>query len=78
MKKFHADFYGASNAELAVVGDFDAAEIQKLAAELFGTWKSPSPYTMIQRPWHKIDAGEETIETPDKANSFFAAGTTSR
>ena len=26
-KKFYADFYGASNAELAVVGDFDAAEV---------------------------------------------------
>ena len=76
VKKFHADFYGASHAELAVVGDFDAAEIQKLAAELFGTWKSPSPYTMIQRPWHKLDAIAQTIQTPDKANSFFAAGTT--
>ncbi len=31
-KKFYADFYGASNAELAVVGDFDPAEVQKLAA----------------------------------------------
>jgi zinc protease len=76
IKKFHADFYGASSAELAVVGDFDATEIQKLAAELFGTWKSPSPYTLIQRPWRKIEAVNQTVETPDKANSFFAAGTT--
>jgi zinc protease len=76
VKKFHADFYGASHAELAVVGDFDAAEIQKLAAELFGAWKSASPYTMIQRPWRKLEAVTQTIETPDKANSFLAAGTT--
>ncbi len=76
IKKFHADFFGASNAELAVVGDFDAAEVQKLAAELFGAWKSPSPYTMILRPWRKIEPVNQTIETPDKANSFFAAGTT--
>jgi zinc protease len=76
VKKFHADFYGASNAELAVVGDFDAAEIQKLAADLFGTWKSPSSYTLIERQWRKIEPVNQTIETPDKANSFFAAGTT--
>ena len=30
-KKFYADFFGASNAELAVVGDFDLAEIRKIA-----------------------------------------------
>jgi zinc protease len=74
VKKFHADFYGASNAELAIVGDFDAGEMQKLATELFGNWKSPAPYTQIQRSWHKLDAVTQTIETPDKANSMLAAG----
>ena len=76
IRKFHADFYGASNAELAIVGDFDAAQIQKLAADLFGDWKSPSPYSMIRRPWRKLEAVNQSIETPDKANSFFGAGTT--
>ena len=46
-KKFYTDFYGASNGELAVVGDFDAAEISKLASELFGSWKSPRPFTRV-------------------------------
>ena len=50
-KKFYTDFYGASNAELAVVGDFDAAEVQKLATELFDTWKSPQPYKAVTRTW---------------------------
>lgn len=76
VRKFYANFYGASNAELAVVGDFDAAEIQKLAGELFGNWKSPSPYTFIERPWHKLEPLNQTFETPDKANAMFAAGTT--
>ena len=76
VKKFHADFYGASHAELAVIGDFDAAEVQKLAADLFGDWKSPAPYTRLSRSWKKLDAVNRTIETPDKANAFFAAGTT--
>ena len=41
VKKFYADFYGASNAELAIVGDFDPAEIQKLATELFRLLEEP-------------------------------------
>src|SRR6266404_9020689 len=73
-RKFYTDFFGASNAELAIVGDFDAAEIQKLAAELFGNWKSPAPYTQVKRSWQKLEAVNRSIETPDKTNSIFAAG----
>jgi zinc protease len=76
VKKFYADFYGASNAELAVVGDFDAAEVQKLATDLLGAWKSPSPYTMLKRNVAKVAAVDQSIETPDKPNAVFAAGMT--
>lgn len=76
LKKFYADFYGADHAELAVVGDFDPAEVQKLAAELFGNWKSASPYTRIGRTWKKLEPVNQTIDTPDKANAFFGAGAT--
>jgi zinc protease len=75
-KKFHSEFFGASNAELAVVGDFDASEIRKIAEEEFGTWKSPAPYTQVTRTWEKIAPEDRMIETPDKANALFAAGTT--
>lgn len=73
VKKFYTDFYGASNAELAIVGDFDAAEVQKLAAELFGAWKSPLPFTQVKRDWKKLEAVDRSIETPDKANAIFLA-----
>ena len=73
VKKFYADFYGASNAELAIVGDFDAAEVQKLATELFGAWKSPVPFTQVKREWKKLETVNRTIETPDKANAIFLA-----
>ena len=76
VKKFYADFFGASNAELAMVGDFDAAEVQKIAAEFLGNWKSPSPYTIVKRTWKKLETVNRMIETPDKANAFFAAGVT--
>ena len=74
-KKFYADFYGASNAELAVVGDFDAAEVQKLAQELFGSWKSPQPYSVVKRSWTKLSPVNTSLEAPDKANAYLYAVT---
>ncbi len=75
-KKFYADFYGASNGELAVVGDFDPAEVRKVAEELFGSWKSPKPYSVIKRQWTKLTPVNDTFEAPDKANAMFYAVTT--
>lgn len=73
-KKFYQEFVGASNAELAVVGDFDAQEIGKLAAELFGTWKSPAAFEQVKDPYQKVAAVNTSIETPDKQNAVFFAG----
>jgi len=70
-KKFYADFYGASNAELVVIGDFDSAEVQKLTGELLGNWKSPAPYKEIARTWQKLTPVERSTETPDKTNAYF-------
>jgi zinc protease len=72
-KKFYADFYGASNAELAVVGDFDAAEVRKLAEELLGSWKSPKPYAVIKREYKKLTPVDITLEAPDKTGAFIYA-----
>lgn len=73
VKQFHKDFYGASHGELAVVGDFDAAEIKKVAEELFGDWKSPRPFTRIRRDLPKAEPVNKSFETPDKKNAVFAA-----
>jgi zinc protease len=73
-KKFYTDFYGASNGEFSVVGDFDAAEISKLATELFGSWKSPRPFTRVGDTYRDIAPINKSLETPDKANALFAAG----
>jgi zinc protease len=74
-KKFYADFYGASNGELAVVGDFDPAEVRKVAEELFSTWKSPKPYAVIKRSWSKLSPANISLEAPDKANAYLYAVT---
>jgi zinc protease len=76
LRNFHSGFYGASNAEIAIVGDFDPDEIrQVLEAELDG-WKSPKPYTEVLTPFPErpAPAVEQVFETPDKDNAFFFAG----
>ncbi len=73
-KKFYGDFYGASNGELAVVGDFDAKEIGQLVEALFSAWRSPRPFARVPNLYNDVPATHESFETPDKANAFFLAG----
>jgi zinc protease len=73
VKKFHAQYYGASHGELVIVGQFDPAALSKTAAELFGNWTSPAPYQRITENFEKTAPVNLKIETPDKQNATFAA-----
>ena len=44
LKKFYKDFYGASNATMSVVGDFDESKVRKVIADEFTGWKSATPF----------------------------------
>jgi len=74
VKKFYADFYGASNGELAVVGDFDDKEIARLAADLLGNWKSPSAFARLVNLYRDVPSINKSLDAPDKANAFFTSG----
>ena len=74
VKAFYRGSYGASNAEAAFVGDFDEAQTAAQLAALFGSWKSPSPYTRVPSVFKDIPAETLKFETPDKANAVFFAG----
>src|SRR5258708_30471930 len=58
VRRGYADFYGASDSELAVVGDFDPGEIARLAQELFSGWKSPPPYAPIPPRVAEVPPGD--------------------
>jgi Predicted Zn-dependent peptidases len=73
-RKYYDDFYGASNAELAIVGDFDQAAVAKQVADLFGSWKSAQPFARVRSVYRDRPATTVSIETPDKANAFFLGG----
>ncbi len=66
VRAFHKQFYGASNAELAVSGQFDKAQIEKVAGELLNDWKSPSAFARIMIPYRKVEPLQRKVETPDK------------
>ena len=78
VRAFYAQFYGASNAKFVVSGQCDAVQMQKLAADLFGNWKSPGPFTRVPNGYRKAEPVDRKIETPDKQNAMFLAGMTAK
>lgn len=71
VRKFYKDFYGASNATISLVGDFDENDMTNLITESFGQWKSTQPFERIISKKMPYSILNENIETPDKANAFF-------
>jgi len=72
-RRFHADFYGAEVAEIAIVGDFDEAQALALAKELFTGWKPKVAYQRVEHEFRDVPAIEKTVVTPDKENAVFIA-----
>ncbi len=73
VKAFHRDFFGASQGELAIVGDFDVAAIGKVLEETFGAWKSQAAYARIKTDNFDVAPLRQHIDTQDKENGVFAA-----
>jgi zinc protease len=74
VKKFYADFYGASNGQLSMVGDFDEKEIQQLLTEQLGSWKSSTQYARVPDVYQDQAPLAQSLPTPDKANAFVIGG----
>jgi zinc protease len=63
---FHKNFWGATNAELVMVGDFDAAQVKEQVSKELATWKSPKAYQRLQIAYREPTVADEVIDTPDK------------
>lgn len=72
-KSFYKNFYGASKAEIAAIGDVDAEALQKQIPTLFAGWTSREHYARVVSNYKNVPAITLPIETPDKANAFFLA-----
>ncbi|MEG0040350.1 MAG: pitrilysin family protein [Massilia sp.] len=73
LKAFHADFHGAQPAEMAIVGDFDAAQITPLMNTLFGAWRAPQPFAPVLTGHADVAPLARTLNTPDKENGSYTA-----
>jgi zinc protease len=76
VKAFYHDFYGASDAVVSAVGDFDAAAVKDVISQQLASWPSPKPYTRIPRPWYALPATQLKIETKDKQNALMIVKST--
>jgi zinc protease len=73
VKAIYGKLYGASPAEIAIVGDFDEAAVVPLLKELFGSWTPAVPYERLPIEYRDIPAVERTVQTPQKENAVFLA-----
>jgi zinc protease len=76
VKAFYQKFYGASDSQISIIGDFDSDETQTQLKQLFAGWKSPAKYTRVENNYTKLQPVVETFQTPDKANAMWIAGST--
>ncbi|MES2069669.1 MAG: pitrilysin family protein [Pseudomonadota bacterium] len=70
-KKFWEEYYGANDAEVAIVGDVDAAAVEASLLGKFGDWNARQVYRRVSRPYQQTQPQNLTRITPDKANAFF-------
>ena len=73
VSQFHRDYFGASQGELAIVGDFDPAAIKAVLATSLAPWKSPAAYARITTSNFDVAPLRKRIDTPDKEGAFFTA-----
>ena len=76
LQQFHRDLYGAQNATMAIVGDFDETQARKAIMDEIGVWKAKKPYVRIPSEVKPIKSDIIALETPDKANAMMLAGFT--
>jgi zinc protease len=76
VRKVYNEYLGAEHGELAIVGDFEPSEALSVLNRTFEGWKASQGYERIERPAQTdIKPVKESIETPDKENAMYLAGT---
>lgn len=75
VKRFHADYFGAGNGELVLLGNVDTQAVEQQAQKLFGTWEAKGPYTRPVYPYKQLEPVRRIIDASDQPNSVLFAGT---
>jgi zinc protease len=73
--RLHRDFLNGQHGELSLVGDFESESIKPLLETLTRGWSSKESFERISRTGDvQLKASREQIETPDKDNAMYFAG----
>lgn len=73
VKEHYKKFYGISQAEMSVVGDFDAEAVTKVIGSEFGNWRSAAPYTRMPQKNFEVAPLHTMINAPEKENAVYTA-----
>ncbi len=73
LKQFHAQYYGATHATTAVVGDFEETTTRAALGALLANWQAPVKFARASERFFDVPGVETQILTPDKANAFMVA-----
>lgn len=71
VKAFYKQFVDGKNAEVAVVGQFDPALVEKKLKAIFEGWRTEEAYQRIETPAPPVNPQQVVINTPDKQNALF-------
>lgn len=75
LKNFHQQFISGANGELTIIGDFDLDEVTSVVDTLVKDLPGSVAYQRLQRPAVEVSEDLQRIETPDKENATYFAGT---
>ncbi len=71
VRAFHQALYGGQQAQLSMVGDFDAAALESAAQELLGDWVAPTAPQRLARQASTAPGRMQQLNTPDKQNAMM-------
>lgn len=74
VKNFYERFYSTANATGAIIGDFDEPQLIIALNSMLDKWGAPVLYDRAKEPYFDVAAGNQKINTPDKANAQLLVG----
>ncbi|CAH0355175.1 hypothetical protein AQB9606_04210 [Aquabacterium sp. CECT 9606] len=69
VREFHTKFVGASQAQFAAVGDFDAKAVTLALQRALGGWNSQQAIARVPSPLIPVPPARLVLPTPDKQNA---------
>ncbi|HJQ68867.1 MAG TPA: pitrilysin family protein [Blastocatellia bacterium] len=75
VQKFYQAHYSPASTVMAVVGDFDSAEMERMITERFGAWASKAaPAAQLAEPSAVAGKRLLLIDKPDSTQTFYQIG----